>query len=172
MVEVGLRSSSRLPSPSSQWFMLSLALLLRSMEFFFCYSEVNLWSTTFSFVSVGIIDESGEAKPKRLQAEWRVKEVRGVDWITQALHVEVRTSQLQSQLLCWRMQTELDLSVDLWFLSLINLFFFWNCHVKKMSHNFLKPKLNPKVFTSHWLKLSISCRNGNKLSCLKDKRGC
>lgn len=37
---------------------------------FFCYSEVSLWSTTFSFVSVGIIDESGEA---------RVNEVRGVD---------------------------------------------------------------------------------------------
>lgn len=51
-------------------------------------TEVTLWSTTFPFVSVWIIDEAGEAQPKRLQAEWIVKEVQGVDGITQSLRLE------------------------------------------------------------------------------------
>lgn len=48
-------------------------------------AEVILWSTTFPFVSVWIIDEAGEAQPKRLQAEWTVQ---GVDGITQPLRME------------------------------------------------------------------------------------
>lgn len=37
--------------------------------FYSPYHEVSLWSTTFSFESVWIIDEAGEVKPNRLQAE-------------------------------------------------------------------------------------------------------
>lgn len=96
-------------------------------------TEVALWSTTFPFVSVWIIDEAGEAQPKRLQAEWIVKEVQGVDGITQPLRLEALWTEYLSVYFIFLIDSSFNLQKVR--------------NVKKKYHWCFHPKLT----SSYWL---------------------